>query len=113
MRNPPLNGEDRRNRDRRIPRIALTNYNNSPFEYLYNSLNDQALLNATGHSHRTLNLLQKKIESYYKYYTFDKDTMQIRKKVCYPDGTPRGRKRDMSPVGCLGLVLMWYRTTGT
>ena len=46
------------------------------------------------------------------HYTFDEDTMQIRKKVCYPDGTPRGRKRDMSPVGCLGLVLMWYRTTG-
>ena len=38
--------------------------------------------------------------------------MQIRKKVCYPDGKPFGRKRDMSPVGCLGLVLMWYRTTG-
>ena len=38
--------------------------------------------------------------------------MEIRKKVCYPNGTPRGRKRDMSPVGCLGLVLMWHRTTG-
>jgi len=63
-----LNEDDRRNRDRRIPRIALKKYKNSPFEYLYNSLNNQALLNATGHNHRTFNLLLKKIEPYYKYY---------------------------------------------
>ena len=107
-----LNEEDRRNRDRRIPRIALTTYNKSPFEYLYNSLNDQALLNATGNDHRTFNLLLEKFEPYYKYYTFDEETGDIRKKICFPDGMPRGRKRDMSAVGCLGLVLMWYRTTG-
>ena len=30
----------------------------------------------------------------------------------YQNGEPKGRKRDMSAVGCLGLVLMWYCTTG-
>ena len=39
-----LNEDDQRNRDRRIPRTAVKNYKNSPFEYLYNSLNDQELL---------------------------------------------------------------------
>ena len=43
---------ERRKRDRRIPRVALKHYSTSPFEYLYNSLNDQALLNATGCDHR-------------------------------------------------------------
>ena len=28
------------------------------------------------------------------------------------NGTPMGRKRNVSSVGCLGLVLMWYCTTG-
>ena len=42
-----------------MPRAALKNYKNSPFEFLYNSLNDQALSNATGHNHRTFNILIK------------------------------------------------------
>ena len=77
-----LEEHDRRNRDRRIPRIAVKKYNNSPFEYLYHSLNDQALLNATGHNHRTFDLLLKKFSPYYKYYTFEKGTDVIRKKIC-------------------------------
>ena len=56
-----LNKDDQRNRDRLIPRIAMKNYKKSPFEYFYNSLNDQALLNATGHDHCTLNILLTKI----------------------------------------------------
>lgn len=65
-----LTEDDRRNRDRRMPRIALKIYKNSPFEYLYNSLSDQALLNATGHNHRTFNLLLKEFEPYYNYYKY-------------------------------------------
>ena len=38
---------ERRRRDCHIPHVALGKYNASSFEYLYNSLNDQALLNAT------------------------------------------------------------------
>ena len=103
---------ERRRRDRRIPRVALKKYNSSPFEYLYNSLNDQALLNATGCDHRAFTILLKKFHPYYHYYTFHQETGIIRRKKCYMDGTPMGRQRDMSSVGCLGLVLMWYRTTG-
>ena len=107
-----LTEDQRRNRDRRMPRAAIKNYKNSPFEFLYNSLNDQVILNATGHNHRTFNILIKKFSPNYQDHTFDKGTDVIRKKICYPDGRPIGRKRDMSPVGCLGLVLMWYRSTG-
>ena len=103
---------ERRKRDRRIPRVALKPYSRSSFEYLYNSLNDQALLNATGCDHRAFNILLKKFHPYYHAYTFHQETGIIRRKKCHMNGTPMGRKRDMSSVGCLGLVLMWYRTTG-
>ena len=101
-----------RRRDRRIPRIALGKYNDSPFEYLYNSLNDQALLNATGCDHCAFTILLRKFQVYYHYYTFHSNKDIIRRKKCYMDGTPKGRKRDMSAVGFLRLVLMWYRSTG-
>ena len=40
--------EERRRRDRRIPRSALRPHCESPFRYLFNSGNDQGLINATG-----------------------------------------------------------------
>ena len=96
---------ERRRRDCRIPRIALGKYNASPFEYLYNSLNDQALLNCTGCDHRAFTILLNKFDPYYHMYTFHGESGIIRKKKCNQDGTPRGRKRDMSSVGCISLVL--------
>ena len=54
-----LTEDQRRNRDRCMPSAAFKNYKYSPFEFLYNSLNDQALSNATGHNHRTFNILIK------------------------------------------------------
>ena len=107
-----LDEEERRRRDRRMPRSSIRKYKESPFHYLYNSLNDQSLLNATGCDHRTFNILLMKFQPFYDYYTFDEKSGDIRKKKCFPDGTPRGRKRDMTAVGCLGLVLMWFRTKG-
>ena len=86
----------------------MENYKNLPFEYLYNSLNNQTSLNATGHDHHTFNILLKKTEPYYMYYKFDTDSGNIQKKVCYLDGKPYSKKRDISAVGCLGLVLMLY-----
>ena len=40
-----LSIEDRRRRDRRVPRIALLPYHASTFEYIYISANNQALIN--------------------------------------------------------------------
>ena len=49
----------------------------------------------------------------YDFYTFDTDTGLIRKQILQTDGIPYGRNRDMTAVGCLGLVLTWYRTRGS
>ena len=73
---------ERRRRDRRIPRIALKKYNSSPSEYLYNSLNDQALLNATGCDQLAFTILLKKFHPYY-HYTFHLETGIIRRKKCH------------------------------
>ena len=43
-----LNDEGKRRKDRRNPIIALRFYSDSPFKYLFESRNDQALLNACG-----------------------------------------------------------------
>ena len=57
-----LDLEGPRRRDRRYPRISLRPYVESPFKYLLDSGNDQALLNATGVDHeefmRLLDLFQ-------------------------------------------------------
>ena len=53
-------------RDRRVPRCALRVYRYSTFVYLYSSGNNQALLNATGHDHRSFSVQLQKFK-----YTFD------------------------------------------
>ena len=66
--------EDRRRRDRRIPRCALKNYGHSSFRTLYLSGNDQALMNLTGFGHSTFLKLVQKFKPVYDFYSFDKDT---------------------------------------
>ena len=107
-----LDEEGRKRRDRRIPRAALNFFKYSSFKHLYKSGNDQALLNATGHDHRSFNLLLGKFEHTYDYYMVDSETGRIRAKKLDFDGAPYGGKRDMTAIGALGLVLMWYRTRG-
>lgn len=46
-----LDEVDRQRRDRKIHRIALRMYKSSPFYYLYDSGNNQALLNCTSFGH--------------------------------------------------------------
>jgi hypothetical protein len=100
--------EGRQRRDKRYPRAALKFYNNSPFKYLYNSGNDQALLNACGVDHEEFSKLLELFEPLYRTYTFDESTGQIKKKSQYN----RGHPRSIDAIGCLGLVLFWYRTKG-
>jgi hypothetical protein len=53
-----LSPEDRRRRDRRIPRRAnLSYYEDSPFKNIFDSGEDQALPNLTGLDHHTFNKL--------------------------------------------------------
>ena len=107
-----LDDEDKRRRDRRYPRASLRVYKYSSFEYLYTSGNNQALLNATGHDHRTFALLLSKFRYTYDYHMLSHDGT-IRKKRVENDGSPKGRPRDLNAIGALGMVLMWFRTRGS
>ena len=107
-----LDDEDKRRRDRRIPRAALRPFKYSSFKYLYSSGNDQALLNATGFDHTSFDLLHLKFKETYDQHMVTHDGL-IKKKKLDADGIPMGRARDLHSVGALGLVLMWYRTRGS
>ena len=56
-------------------------------------------------------------KTYFYLYMINESTKKIRKKkTMYDetlDGKPYGRKRNLSVVGCLGLVLMWYHKIGS
>ena len=105
-----LSIEGRRRRDMRVPRAALKKFRFSSFRQLFLSRNDQALLNATGHDHRSFNMLLRKFKRTYEYYMVDKDTGRIRPKLLDIDGESMGKPRDLTALWALGLVLMWYRT---
>jgi hypothetical protein len=74
-----LTPEDRRRRDRRIPRCSIRHYNESAFKYLHNSNNDQGLLNLTGLDHASFNELLGLYKPYYKLYTWDDKKKGVRK----------------------------------
>jgi hypothetical protein len=103
-----LSSEERRLRDRRYPRCSVPRWNESPFKFLLDSRNDQALLNATGLSFPSFDELLLAFEPYYNGYTFDDATGQIRKLK-----GKSGRKRELPAEGALGLVLVWFRTRGS
>ena len=75
-----LSDEEKRRRDRRIPRSALREYKYSSFRYLYSSGNDQALLNATGFDHATFQILLTKFKKSYDHHMVSLSTGRICKK---------------------------------
>ena len=97
-----LSEEDRRKRDRRIPRMSIRRYGDSPFKFLFESDNDQALLNLTGLDHSTFNELLALFGPQYKGYMFDSHTKmgKIRPTKLSRYGEPRGRRREMDATGC-------------
>ena len=108
-----LSLEGRRRRDRRYPRVSLKYYPASPFKYLYDSGNDQALLNATGVDHAEFTRILEKFQPIFDNHKFDMETGRIGTRKKTSDGTGyRGRPRTIDAIGALGLVLVWYRTTG-
>ena len=110
---PKLSLKDRRRRDRRTPRIAILHYNKSSFHYLFQSGDDQALLNCCGVDHKVFRSLLAIFEPSFHYYMVDEETGRIRKRTFTRHGLPKGRTRHVTPTCCLGLVLFWYRTRGS
>jgi hypothetical protein len=107
-----LSAEGRRRRDRRIPRASLQNYSGSAFKTLLDSNNDQALLNACGHDHASFQCLIDLFEPIYDSHFLNRVSGFIQPLVPLSTGKRNGRPRHLDAAGCLGLVLMWYRTRG-
>ena len=106
-----LDKQERLSRDNHIPYVALKIYKYSSFKYLYLSGDDQALVNAaTGHNHSSFNKIFNKFKPTYDTYMCDIEKGLVLRKVLHINGTPKGRARDMTACGCLGLILVWFRT---
>ena len=101
-----LSEHQRRMRDKRIPRTAIKYWWESPWLYMYQSGDDQALLNMTGVDHHGFNKLLEVFQPYWDSYAMDKNQNIYRRR------SKQGRPRHLSPLGGLGLVLTWYRTKG-
>ena len=104
-----LSPEDRRRRDRRIPRRAnLSYYEDSPFKNIFDSGDDQALLNLTGLDHHTFSKLLGIYQPHYSSFTWCRLFKSVRRlKIC------SRRRRMLDATGSLGLVLTWFRTKGS
>ena len=111
---PELSPEERKRRNRRTPRIALRKYSKSSFHYLFESGNDQALLNCCAVDHKVFRELLALFEPLFLNYSYNPSSGYITKLQPKSKWGGRvGRKRDMDAVGNLGLVLYWYRTRGS
>eukprot|EP00536_Pseudo-nitzschia_multiseries_P001618 jgi/Psemu1/3738/gm1.3738_g len=87
---------DMRLKDRRTPRIALCRHCQSSFIYLFNSGNEQALLNC-GVDHKVF----RDLLHLFQPLTLTKNEV------------PKGRKQEANAACCLGLVLFWFCTRGS
>ena len=108
-----LDDEGRKLRDKRYPRCAFSTFRYSTFMQLYQSKNDQALCNATGHNFHSFDNLLGLFAPWHYYYTYDNECERIRPKKLDNFGKPKGKPHNISACRCLALVLMRYRTKGS
>ena len=100
-----LGSAEKQIRQRRIPRESLHSVHRSAWRALFFSNNNQALITATGLDHGTFDYLLQKFEPIFNTYTPFGNTIT--------KTSNRGRKRRITAVDCLGLVLVWTRTRGS
>jgi hypothetical protein len=100
--------DGRRRRDRRYPRASLRSFAESPFKHLFDNGNEQSLINATGVDHAEFNKLLDLFKPIFDGHILNERTGSIRRR----NAQDRGRPRSIDAAGCLGLILIWYRTTG-
>ena len=108
-----LSLEERRRRSRRIPRIALTKYRQSAFRVMFDSGNNQALINCCAVDHIVFIELLELFEPVFKSHAMDTETGLIKKRTVTASGVMKGRRQKVDAIGVLGLVLFWYRTRGS
>ena len=101
---PDLSSEDRQRRDRRTPRVAIRRYSESSFYYLFNSGNDQALLNCCAVDHKVFRELLGMFKPVYDKFTVDDESGLIREVNFTRTGQPKGRQRELDAVGAQNLL---------
>ena len=111
---PLLSLEERRRRSRKIPRIALKQYQQSAFRFMFDSGNNQALINCCAVDHKVFRELLDLFKPVFDSHTIDHKTGLIKKLKRTANGKiSTGRPRKVDAVGVLGMVLFWYRTRGS
>ena len=102
-----LSIEERQRRCRKIPRSALIPLALSPWRKLLASRNDQAFITMTGFDCESFDRILEKFGPMFSGHTpFDASGMIVAFEYV------SGRKREVQPADCLGLVLVWTRTRG-
>ena len=107
-----LSVEDRRLRQQKIPRESLHFIHESSWRRLFYSYNNQSLITLTGLDHGTFDYLLRKFQP-----IFESRTPFGLNGDGYGDGllfgSRKGRKRKVTAMDCLGIVLAWTRTRGS
>lgn len=104
----------RKRRSRALKRHSLLDPEHSPWQKLYDSKDDAALITVTGMDHEAFTHL---LDIYFPLFdnhtpwTGDHDGTTW-KRLRYPHSAGRGRRRIITPAASLGLVLAWYRFRG-
>ena len=109
-----LDAEGRRRRDRKIPRVSLLSPKESPWQRLYSSGNDQALITVTGFDHAAFKIMLDMYAPFFLKFTpwtGDQDGSTYRRLQATLKNKG-GRKRIIMPHASLALVLAWYRFRG-
>ena len=96
--------EERRRRSRKLPRVALMMYHQSAFKYMFDSGNNQALINCCAVDHKIFQQLLQLFKPVFDSYSLDCNTELVKK--LKPKAIQNGRPRKIDAVGCLGLVFI-------
>lgn len=105
-----LSQEQKKRRQKRIPRVALLHPHQSSWRKLYTSRNDQALITFTGLDVNAFDALLTRFAPVFDTFTPYKSSDGF---YLIKNDLNKGRKRLIDARDCLGLVLAWTRTRGS
>jgi DDE superfamily endonuclease len=109
-----LTAEERRRRDRNLPRKSLLDPDQSPWARVYDSKDDSSLITVTGFDHNAFSIILALFEPLFHAYSpwtgNSGEEFKYRRKG---DNERRGRPRKVTAASCLGLVLSWFRFRGS
>ena len=109
-----LNLEGRLRRNRGLNRASLVDPQYSPWQKLFDSRDDPALITVTGLDHSAFAELLSLFEPLDNIFTpwTGKSDGSTYKRLKKPANTGTGPRRIISAEACLGLTLSWYRFRG-